>query len=41
VIFAAETGAAHVAVADPPRPFEPGSDEAFGALVARQAPRGN
>lgn len=40
VLFALESGAPHVLVADPPRAIEPGSDDAWGALLARQAPRG-
>lgn len=39
VLYALETGAAHVLVADPPTAIEPGSDEAWGRLLARQGPR--
>lgn len=39
ILHALETGAAHVLVADPPRSIEPGSDDAWGRLLARQAPR--
>jgi len=39
ILHAVETGAAHVLVADPPRSIEPGSDDAWSRLLARQAPR--
>jgi short-subunit dehydrogenase len=39
VLYALETGAAHVLVADPPSAIEPGSDDAWGHLLARQGPR--
>jgi short-subunit dehydrogenase len=35
--FAIETGEAHVLVSDPPRAIVPGNDDAWGALLARQA----
>lgn len=41
VLFALESGEAHVLVADPPRAFEAGSGDAWGLLLARQAPREN
>jgi NADP-dependent 3-hydroxy acid dehydrogenase YdfG len=39
VLFALETDAAHVLVADPPRAIEPGTDDAWARLLAREAPR--
>jgi len=39
IAFAITTGAAHVLVGDPPRAITPGSDDDWGALLARQAPR--
>jgi NAD(P)-dependent dehydrogenase (short-subunit alcohol dehydrogenase family) len=38
IAFAILSGAEHVLVADPPRPIVPGNGEAWGALLARQAP---
>lgn len=38
IAYTIETGAAHVLVDDPPRPIVPGSDDAWAALLARQAP---
>jgi short-subunit dehydrogenase len=38
VSFAIESGEAHVLVADPPRPFTPGDDSGWSALLARQSP---
>jgi NADP-dependent 3-hydroxy acid dehydrogenase YdfG len=40
VAFAISSGDAHVLVADPPRPIVPGDGDAWSALLARQAPRG-
>jgi NADP-dependent 3-hydroxy acid dehydrogenase YdfG len=39
ILFALETATPHVLVADPPRAIEPGTDDAWGRLLARQAPR--
>ncbi len=39
ITFAITSGAAHVLVGDPPREILPGSDDDWGALLARQAPR--
>jgi len=39
IIFAITSGEAHVLVGDPPRAITPGADDAWGALLARQAPR--
>jgi hypothetical protein len=39
IVFAITSGAAHVLVGDPPRAITPGADDAWGALLARQAPR--
>lgn len=39
VLYALDTGAGHVLVADPPQAIEPGSDDAWGRLLARQPPR--
>jgi NADP-dependent 3-hydroxy acid dehydrogenase YdfG len=39
IVFAITSGAAHVLVGDPPRTITPGADDAWGALLARQAPR--
>lgn len=36
IAHAIETGAAHVLAGDPPTAFEPGSEEGWGALLARQ-----
>jgi len=41
IAFAIESGEPHVLVSDPPRPIVPGSDEAWQALLARQAPSAN
>jgi len=38
-VFAITSGEAHVLVGDPPRAITPGADDAWGALLARQAPR--
>jgi NADP-dependent 3-hydroxy acid dehydrogenase YdfG len=38
ILFAIRSGEPHVLVADPPRAITPGSDDAWGALLARQAP---
>jgi len=38
IVFAVETGEAHVLVGDPPRAITPGSDDAWGMLLARQMP---
>ena len=40
IAFAIRTGEGHVLVGDPPRPIAPGDDQGWGALLARQAPRG-
>lgn len=40
IAFAIERGEPHVLVADPPRGIEPGSDDDWAALLARQAPGG-
>lgn len=39
IVFAIESGEAHILVADPPRPIAPGDTEGWGALPARQVPR--
>ncbi len=39
VLFALETASPHVLVADPPSAIEPGTDEAWGRLLARQTSR--
>jgi short-subunit dehydrogenase len=39
IVFAITSGEAHVLVGDPPRAITPGADDAWGALLARQAPR--
>jgi short-subunit dehydrogenase len=38
IIFAIQSGEAHVLVSDPPKPIVPGGEEGWGALLARQAP---
>jgi NADP-dependent 3-hydroxy acid dehydrogenase YdfG len=38
IAFAIESGEAHVLVSDPPRPIVPGSEDAWAALLGRQAP---
>jgi len=40
IAMAILTGEAHVLVADPPKAIVPGDSEGWGALLARQAPRG-
>jgi NADP-dependent 3-hydroxy acid dehydrogenase YdfG len=39
IVFAIEGGDAHVLVSDPPLPIIPGSDDTWGALLARQSPK--
>ena len=40
IAYAIRSGEAHVLVADPPRAIEPGDNQGWGALLARQAPGG-